>query len=101
MCINTDVSLDPAGYFKNDVAGELDELNSYGHAHKAKVSGAGSEAVLLTSTTGYDEVTAPLLLLKAGTKTVAIGGPFAGEGQTRAVYKQWEALARKIYAHLS
>jgi hypothetical protein len=45
-------------------------------------------------------VTDPLVLCKAGPKTVEIGGPFAGEGQTRAVYNQWEALARKIYAHL-
>jgi hypothetical protein len=99
-CTNTDVMLQPASAFSRDVATEVEYLNDYGHAHKTKFSGAGPEAALYTSTTGYGSSN-PAVLFKAGPKTVSIAGPFAGAGQTRAVYNQWEALARKIYAHLN
>lgn len=99
-CVNTDVTLSAGHYFKAEVKSRVEELDSYGHARKQPFPGAGPGAVLLTAT-DYGGVTAPLVIFKAGSKAVTISGPFAGEAQTRAVYNQWEALARKIYAHLS
>jgi hypothetical protein len=87
------------------VKSRVEELDTYGHARKQPFSGAGPGAGLLTATDYYGGVTGPLVIFEAGSKAVTIAGPiagpFAGEGQTRATYNQWEALARKIYAHLN
>jgi hypothetical protein len=99
-CLDTDVLVTPAHDFKADVESKIEELDSYGHARKTPFSGAGSGAVLLTSN-DYGEVTNPAVIFEAGPKTVFIEGPFGGQGETPKVYKQWEALARTIHAHLS
>jgi hypothetical protein len=99
-CTDTDVLLSRLSAYKNDRAQEAYELNSYGHARVRKFSGAGTGAVLMISTKGYGGAASPLVLLKAGHHTVTVLGPYAGEGETMAVYKQWERLARAIHSHL-
>lgn len=100
-CINTDVLLHRASAYKNTLAGEIDELNQYGHAHKAAFSGAGKGAYLLTSTKGYGGEANPMVLFKAGRYTVIINGPFAGQGEPASVYREWEKLGRAIHARES
>jgi hypothetical protein len=99
-CTDTDVSLGKRSAYKTDRANEIYLLNSYGHAHVTKFSGAGTGAVLMTSTNGYAGEANPMVLFKVGHHTVTIEGPYAGEGETRAVYEQWERLARAIHTHL-
>jgi hypothetical protein len=54
----------------------------------------------MTSTKGYGGGADPIVLFKAGHHAVTIAGPFAGEGERKTVYKQWERLAHAIYKHL-
>lgn len=99
-CVNTEVILGPASEFKAAVGAEYDELAEYGRAKRTPIAGAGPGAVLLTSSE-YAEVVSPVVMFEAGRKFVTIVGPRAGEGETARVYRQWEALARAIHAHLS
>jgi hypothetical protein len=99
-CVNTEVELSPGGDFKYDVEAELAALDEGGHAKKSPFSGAGAGAVLLTAS-GYGGLADPVVEFEAGRRLVVIAPPRTPESETGKVYRQWEALARAIYAHLS
>jgi hypothetical protein len=98
-CLVSDVSVGRASYYSQWVANAVYALDQSGRAHKTKFSGAGSGAVLLTSKT-YGGSAEPAVLFKAGLDSIQIEAGLAGRGQTTAVYKQWERLARAIHAKL-
>ncbi len=100
-CLITDVVPGRASYYKQWLANELYYLNTYGHAHKTKFHGAGSSALLLTSTKGYSGTAQPMVLFKAGSHSIEIEGAYAGRGEPSHVYKLWERFAHAIHAHLA
>jgi hypothetical protein len=95
----TVVSITSKSYFHAQVTNWLESLNDGGRASQIGVTGAGSGAVLLVATK-YQSGYGPLLEFAAGPYSVIIQSYLGGEGRTRSEYKQWEALARAIYAHL-
>jgi hypothetical protein len=99
-CLVTDVILGRASYYSQWLANELDYLNEQGHAHKAKFSGAGSSALLLTSTR-YSLDAVPMVLFKAGSHSIEIASSTPGNGEAASVYKLWKRLAHAIYPKLS
>jgi hypothetical protein len=94
----TIVELYSKSYFAAQVSNWLEELNAYGHASKIAVKGAGAGAVLLVATS-YNS-TQPLVEFTAGPYAILIESNLNGNGQSQGVYKQWEALARAMYAKL-
>jgi hypothetical protein len=99
-CLVTDVIVGRASYYSQWLANELEYLNEQGHAHKAKFSGAGSSALLLTST-GYSLDAVPMVLFKAGSHSIEIESSSPGKGEPASVYKLWKRLAHAIYPKLS
>ncbi len=89
-----------AGWYGQWLSNELYYLNQTGRAHKAKFSGAGPNALLLTSTKGYASSTVPMVLFKAGSHSIEIEGSSGGQGEPASVYRLWKRLAHAIFAKL-
>ena len=100
-CQVTDVILGRASYYGQWVANAVYYLNLSGKAHKARFSGAGPKALLLTSTRGYGGTAEPTVLFKTASDSVQIESSLAGRSQPTSVYKLWERLAHAMYAKLS
>jgi hypothetical protein len=99
-CLVSDVVVGRASWYSQWLSNELELLNEQGHAHKAKFSGAGPSALLLTST-DYALDADPMVLFKAGSHSIEIEGSAAGHGEAASVYKLWKRLAHAMYPKLS
>ncbi len=94
-CSYVSVTLFPADDFQSAVKGELHDLGLSGHASEKSVSGAGTGAVLMLSTSYGD--TQPEVVLEGGPFTIVVSSPDIGVRYN----DQWETLARAIHAHLA
>jgi hypothetical protein len=99
-CLVTDVTVGRASWYGQWLSNQLDYLDEQGRAHKAKFSGAGSSALLLTSTE-YALDAVPMVLFKAGSHSIEIASSTPGQGEPASVYKLWKRLAHAIYPKLS
>ena len=100
-CQVSDVIIGRASYYSQWLANAIYYLNLSGKAHKAKFSGAGPKALLLTSTKGYGGTAEPTVLFKTASHSIQIESSLPGRGQPTSVYKRWKRLARAMYAKLS
>jgi hypothetical protein len=100
-CQVTDVILGRASYYSQWVSNAVYYLDLSGKAHKAKFSGAGPKAVLLTSTEGYGGTAEPTVLFKTKSDSIQIESSLAGRAQPTSVIKLWKQLAHAMYTKLS
>jgi hypothetical protein len=96
--ISTNIQLFPKSQFETQVKNATYSDSEYGHASTVAVSGAGNDAMLMLSSDYY--AFEPVLLFEAGAYAVLIEPNESESGRPQSVYKQWEALARAIHAHL-